>query len=498
MPSESGTYVWDADHNAWENLGTFIGEKGETGSQGPQGIQGPAGADGITPDISAEARIVSSGTGTPSVSVVKSGTTAAPIFTFNFNNLKGATGAQGPAGADGADGADGQDGTDGQTPVITANATIGTGTGTPTVSVTKTGTDLAPTLTFAFDNLKGPKGDTGSQGIQGPKGDTGSQGPQGEQGEQGAQGPQGIQGPAGADGNDGVTPVITATASVDNNSGTPSVTVTKTGTDAAPSFAFDFSNLKGDPGPQGPAGPTGSQGPQGERGLQGATGAQGPQGLTGPKGDTGNTGPQGPAGQGVPSGGTYNQYLVKKSNSDYDTKWQSLPEIHNVPAGGTENQVLAKSNDNDYNLRWRSITGIPSGGMDQQYLQRSGSNGYTWSYVYIPETVEITPVETSVSGLTISLSTFSHTDIKNVQIQLCLKTGSTSWQPLNGFADDYDIFTYAWSKDSSNLYISFKKSAYTGPIITPDGTYNALIAGPTGGGTASISNYKYRITVTYT
>ena len=85
MPNESGTYVWDADHNAWKNLGTFIGEKGETGSQGPQGIQGPAGADGITPNISAEARIVSSGTGTPSVSVVKSGTTAAPIFTFNFN-----------------------------------------------------------------------------------------------------------------------------------------------------------------------------------------------------------------------------------------------------------------------------------------------------------------------------------------------------------------------------------------------------------------------------
>lgn len=31
-------------------------------------------------------------------------------------------------------------------------------------------------------NLKGPKGDTGSQGLQGPKGDTGEQGPAGANG----------------------------------------------------------------------------------------------------------------------------------------------------------------------------------------------------------------------------------------------------------------------------------------------------------------------------
>ena len=55
MPNDSGTYVWDADHNQWTNLGQFIGEKGEQGIQGPQGptgatgaqgLQGPAGADG--------------------------------------------------------------------------------------------------------------------------------------------------------------------------------------------------------------------------------------------------------------------------------------------------------------------------------------------------------------------------------------------------------------------------------------------------------------------
>ena len=46
-----------------------------------------------------------------------------------------------------------------------------------------------------------------------------------------------------------------------------------------------------------------------------------------PKGDQGNTGPQGPegpAGVGLSSGGTKGQALLKKSNTDYDTEWQSV------------------------------------------------------------------------------------------------------------------------------------------------------------------------------
>lgn len=62
----------------------------------------------------------------------------------------------------------------------------------------------------------------------------------------------------GADGTDGVTPVIAATASVDNTTGTPSVSVVKTGTDAAPSFAFNFLHLKGSQGDQGDQGDTGN------------------------------------------------------------------------------------------------------------------------------------------------------------------------------------------------------------------------------------------------
>ena len=74
----------------------------------------------------------------------------------------------------------------------------------------------------------------------------------------------------------GTTPDISATATVDDNTGTPSVTVTKTGTATNPSFAFAFSNLKGTSG-------------QAENGL--------------------------------PSGGTTNQVLVKNSNTNFDAKW---------------------------------------------------------------------------------------------------------------------------------------------------------------------------------
>lgn len=63
-----------------------------------------------------------------------------------------------------------------------------------------------------------------------------------------------IAGPTGPQGATGTTPTINATASVDNAVGTPSVTVTKSGTVTNPNFAFAFKNLKGQTGTQGPRG----------------------------------------------------------------------------------------------------------------------------------------------------------------------------------------------------------------------------------------------------
>lgn len=223
----------------------FSGLKGEQGSQGIPGQDGENGSDGITPVISASAS-ASNTTGVPAVTVTKTGTDAAPNFDFYFENLKGERGVPGPTGESGPQGPSGNDGV---TPNITATGSVTNTTGVPSVTITKTGTDLAPTFDFAFTNIKG------EQGVQGEAGRN------------------------GADGSDGVTPIISATASVDDAVGIPNVVITRSGTDAAPNYDFAFHNLKGT---------------------------------------------QGNPGQGVPSGGSTGQVLAKQSGTDYDSDWETL------------------------------------------------------------------------------------------------------------------------------------------------------------------------------
>lgn len=80
----------------------------------------------------------------------------------------------------------------------------------------------------------------------------------------------------------------------------------------------EFDALELPPGPQGPVGPVGPTGPQGDTG---------PQGETGPQGPTGATGAVGADGAGVIAGGTTGQVLVKASNADYDTAWQTAAPL---------------------------------------------------------------------------------------------------------------------------------------------------------------------------
>lgn len=115
-----------------------------------------------------------------------------PLF-----SMRGIQGAQGPQG---------QAGSPGQAATITVG-TVTTGAAGTSASITNSGTSSAAVFNFTI-----PKGDTGAAGQ------------------------------------DGTTPSITAAATVDSNIGTPSVVVTKTGTDAEPTFTFAFSNIKGEPG----------------------------------------------------------------------------------------------------------------------------------------------------------------------------------------------------------------------------------------------------------
>ena len=123
--------------------------------------------------------------------------------------------------------------------------------------------------------LKGTDGEfhfmtdmSGAQGLMGPTGPTGPQGNVGQVGPTGETGPQGLSAGFG-----------TPSASVDANTGTPSVIITTSGPDTAKVFNFAFKNLKGSKGDKGDKGDTGPTGPTGGTGPTGPTGPSTPKAI---------------------------------------------------------------------------------------------------------------------------------------------------------------------------------------------------------------------------
>lgn len=111
---------------------------------------------------------------------------------------------------------------------------------------------------FSFSGIKGEKGDQGPQGLQGPQGETGATGPQGPKGDAfkytdfTQEQLNSLKGPKGDPGEDGAAAGFgTPTATIDDAYGTPSVTITTSGTNLEKVFNFEFKNLKGKPGIDG-------------------------------------------------------------------------------------------------------------------------------------------------------------------------------------------------------------------------------------------------------
>lgn len=204
------------------------GAKGDTGSQGPKGNTGPAGtAAGFgTPTASIDANV-----GTPSVTVTASGANTAKVFNFAFKNLKGATGATGPKGDQGAKGDKGANGTNG-TSAAWFTGTAVTGTATTATAFTVSGSKAGDMyLNTSTQNVYRASAANSWIYVCNIKGATGSQG-----------------------GTGAAAGFGTPTATVDANTGTPSVIITTSGSNTAKVFNFAFKNLKGATGPQGPAG----------------------------------------------------------------------------------------------------------------------------------------------------------------------------------------------------------------------------------------------------
>ena len=332
--------------------------------------------------------------------------------TFNITNKDGASTSV--TVKNGKQGERGEKGEKGSTPIVSATASVSNTTGEPSVKVTKSGTDDEPIFDFAFDNIKGEKGEQGKaftyddftpeqlKALKGEKGD--------------------------------ISNISVTATSDDTSSDTPTVDVTKSGTITEPVFDFAFHGLKGQKGDIGEKGADGftptitenadntddsyklditnSNGTITTPNLKGAKGNKGDDGVTpnisisasidetigtpsikvtkggttsaptfdlaisgikGEKGDKGEQGIQGATGKNGADG--FSPTIVANSTNNSDSykldittkngtittpnlkgaKGDKGDKGTGIPSGGKTGQAIIKASDNNYDYKWGSL-----------------------------------------------------------------------------------------------------------------------------------------------
>ncbi|MEQ5216159.1 hypothetical protein ABN214_15690 [Proteus terrae] len=282
----TNTYIYNGE--AWVDMGTNIGPKGEPGEKGDPGPKGEDGAPGENgAGIEARGRLGSE-------DLLPSEARAGWMYYVGINthiydgskwvNMGNNMGPQGEPGRDGETGEPGSQGEKGEIgPGVVPKGQVDNVESLPPAASENIGwmyyvgtkSYISDGSTWVYHgDLKGEKGDKGATGEKGEQGDAGPEGPEGKQGPIGPEGPKGEQ--ANSINVKGVKESEDQLPSSDNQPGDGWFV----GTSLHVWDGAKWNNIGDIKGPKGDKGNPGDPGKQGN---------VGPQGKTGEKGEPGNS-----------------------------------------------------------------------------------------------------------------------------------------------------------------------------------------------------------------